>query len=101
VTTLGSGQRTAHLDDVTDQSRFGEYGGQFVAETLVAPLDELWRTCLEARTDPLFQAELDDLLSTFVGRPTPLTRLHRLGIEPHGVTIWLKREDLTRGSCRR
>jgi tryptophan synthase beta chain len=74
--------------------RFGNYGGQFVAETLVGPLEELWDTYLAARQDPTFEAELDNLLATFVGRPTPLTRLRRLGAE-HGVTIWLKREDLT------
>ncbi|MCX5382362.1 tryptophan synthase subunit beta [Streptomyces sp. NBC_00083] len=75
--------------------RFGDYGGQFVAETLVGPLEELWNTYLEARQDSAFEAELNGLLATFVGRPTPITRLRRLGIEPHGVTIWLKREDLT------
>ncbi|GAA4996427.1 tryptophan synthase subunit beta [Kitasatospora paranensis] len=74
--------------------RFGNYGGQFVAETLVGPLEELWDTYLAARQDPTFEAELDNLLATFVGRPTPLTRLRRLGAD-HGVTIWLKREDLT------
>jgi tryptophan synthase beta chain len=75
--------------------RFGDYGGQFVAETLVGPLEELWETYLKARQDSSFEAELDGLLATFVGRPTPITRLRRLGIEPHGVTLWLKREDLT------
>ncbi|WP_265445370.1 tryptophan synthase subunit beta [Flexivirga meconopsidis] len=76
-------------------TRFGDYGGQFVAETLVAPLEELCETYDQALQDPIFRAELDHLLTTFVGRPTPLTRLQHLGIEPHGVTMWLKREDLT------
>ncbi|MFE9424003.1 tryptophan synthase subunit beta [Kitasatospora sp. NPDC006697] len=80
---------------MSGNGRFGPYGGQFVSETLVGPLDEVWDTYLKARQDPMFEAELADLLATFVGRPTPLTRLRRLGIEPHGVTIWLKREDLT------
>jgi len=75
--------------------RFGDYGGQFVAETLVGPLSRLWDTYQQARQDSSFEAELQGLLSDFVGRPTPLTRLRRLGIEEYGVTLWLKREDLT------
>jgi tryptophan synthase beta chain len=75
--------------------RFGEYGGQFVAETLVAPLEELEVAYQKALGDDAFLTELDELLGTFVGRPTPLTRLRRLGIEAGGVTLWLKREDLT------
>jgi tryptophan synthase beta chain len=74
--------------------RFGAYGGQFVAETLVPPLEELYKTYLAAQQDPTFTTELETLLSTFVGRPTPITRLRRMGIEPYGITIWLKREDL-------
>ncbi|WP_405583462.1 tryptophan synthase subunit beta [Streptomyces sp. NBC_01190] len=74
---------------------FGEHGGQFVAETLVGPLEQLWETYQQAREDSSFEAELQDLLARFVGRPTPITRLRRLGIEEYGVTLWLKREDLT------
>jgi tryptophan synthase beta chain len=73
--------------------RFGDYGGQFVPETLVGPLEDLQNAHAEAMRSRDFVAELDRLLRDFVGRPTPLTRLRRLGAE-HGVTLWLKREDL-------
>lgn len=75
--------------------RFGEYGGQFVAETLVGPLQELEEEYEKALLDPEFTAELDKLLKMFVGRPTPITELHRLGATENGVKLWLKREDLT------
>ncbi|MGC5033280.1 tryptophan synthase subunit beta [Micromonospora sp. DT229] len=74
---------------------FGGYGGQFVAETLVAPLEELEAAYQKAQASEEFLGELDDLLTRFVGRPTPLTRLRRLGVEANGCTLWLKREDLT------
>ena len=54
------------------QGRFGPYGGRYVPETLVAPLEELERAYTEARDDPKFQSELDLLLHNFAGRPTPL-----------------------------
>ncbi|MFD9906466.1 tryptophan synthase subunit beta [Streptomyces sp. NPDC059063] len=73
---------------------FGGHGGQFVAETLVRPLEEFRQAYEQARDDPAFVAELDGLLAEFAGRPTPLTRLRRLGTAD-GVTLWLKREDLT------
>jgi tryptophan synthase beta chain len=72
---------------------FGDYGGQFIGETLIRPLEELEAAYKSARGDPEFLAELEGLLTEFAGRPTPLTRLRRLGAE-HGVTVWLKREDL-------
>jgi tryptophan synthase beta chain len=75
--------------------RFGEYGGQFVAETLVGPLEELEAEYQKALVDPEFTAELDRLFRMFVGRPTPITELQRLGTTEHGVKLWLKREDLT------
>ena len=77
---------------------FGEYGGRFVPETLVAPIDELTAGYLAARADARFQAELSQLLSTYVGRPTPLYETRRLAAEicgAPGVRILLKREDLT------
>ena len=55
------------------QGRFGPYGGRYVPETLMAPLEELEREYEEAKRDPNFQKELDDLLKTFAGRPTPLS----------------------------
>jgi tryptophan synthase beta chain len=90
---------------------FGEYGGRFVPETLVAPIEELTAGYLAARADEGFQAELDHLLKTYVGRPTPLYETSRLveaslsqpRSDDKGPTrrdgptcrVLLKREDLT------
>jgi len=76
---------------------FGAYGGRFVPETLVAPIEELTAGYLSARADPSFGAELDRLLKDFVGRPTPLYETRRLvdAAGAKGVRILLKREDLT------
>jgi tryptophan synthase beta chain len=76
------------------QGRFGPYGGRYVPETLVAPLEELEQAYAEARKDPKFQAELDSLLSNFAGRPTPLQFASRLSEQLGGPRIYLKREDL-------
>lgn len=73
---------------------FGPYGGRYVPETLMGPLLELEEAYREARNDAGFQAELDRLLSEYVGRPTPLYRASRLGEACGGAQIWLKREDL-------
>jgi tryptophan synthase beta chain len=72
---------------------FGPYGGRFVPETLMAPLEELEQAYLEARQDQRFQAELADLLKNYAGRPTPLYECRRLGAKL-GVRLFLKREDL-------
>jgi tryptophan synthase beta chain len=80
---------------------FGAYGGRFVPETLVAPIEELTAGYLAARADASFGDELSRLLRHFAGRPTPLYETHRLAIEASGaggasrVRILLKREDLT------
>src|SRR5689334_4629118 len=72
---------------------FGDYGGRFVPETLVAPIEELEAGYLAARSDPAYREELDQLLKHYVGRPTPLYETRRLA---QGKTrILLKREDLT------
>ncbi len=76
------------------QGRFGPYGGRYVPETLVAPLEQLERAYNEARDAPRFQAELDLLLSNFAGRPTPLQFASRLSEHLGGPRIYLKREDL-------
>ena len=73
---------------------FGEYGGRFVPETLVAPIEELTAGYLAARSDPAFRDELATLLRHYVGRPTPLYEATRLA-EGSGTRIYLKREDLT------
>ncbi len=84
---------------------FGAYGGRFVPETLVAPIEELTAGYFAARADAAFRDELDSLLAHYVGRPTPLYETRRLVDAPldrdlsapaaRGVRIFLKREDLT------
>jgi tryptophan synthase beta chain len=73
---------------------FGAYGGRFVPETLVAPIEALEAGYLAARADAAFRAELDRLFTNYVGRATPLYETRRLSPNP-GVRIFLKREDLT------
>ena len=72
---------------------FGEFGGRFVPETLMAPVEELTTAYFAARRDPTFVEQLTTLLSTFVGRPTPLYEARRLTAGT-GVRVFLKREDL-------
>jgi len=73
---------------------WGKYGGRFVPETLMAPLEELTAAYLASRDDQSFQSELTDLLNNFAGRPTPLFHAARLTEHSGGATIYLKREDL-------
>src|SRR5450432_1338467 len=73
---------------------FGPYGGRYVPEVLMAPIEELEAAYLAARGDPAFQAELADLLHHYAGRPTPLYFARRLSQTLGGARIWLKREDL-------
>ena len=72
-------------------SDFGEYGGRYVPETLIPALDELERGWREALGDEAFRAELHHLLTTYAGRPTPLTLAERFA---PGKRLYLKREDL-------
>jgi tryptophan synthase beta chain len=81
-----------HMPDAG--GHFGPYGGRFVPETLMAPLEELERAYYAARQDPAFQAELADLLANFAGRPTPLYEAKRLSETLGGARIFIKREDL-------
>ena len=95
------------LRDPDARGYFGAYGGRFVPETLVAPIEELTRGYLAARADASFGDELSSLLRHYVGRPTPLYEARRLAAEPvagqvrtrqvrpRGIRILLKREDLT------
>ena len=76
------------------RGRFGPYGGRYVPETLVAPLEELERAYEAARADQNFRRELDSLLKNFAGRPTPLQFASRLTTHLGGARIYLKREDL-------
>jgi tryptophan synthase beta chain len=73
---------------------FGPYGGRYVPEVLMAPLEELELAYNQARLDPAFQAELKDLLANFAGRPTPLYHAKRLSEMLGGAKIYIKREDL-------
>jgi tryptophan synthase beta chain len=73
--------------------RFGRYGGRYVPETLIAALEELAALYDGVRGDPAFWVELDEILQTFSGRPTPLTDAPRLSAEI-GARLLLKREDL-------
>jgi tryptophan synthase beta chain len=73
---------------------FGPYGGRFVPEVLMAPLEELEHAYLQAVADPAFQSELADLLVHYAGRPTPLYFAKRLSGQLGGAKIYLKREDL-------
>ena len=74
---------------------FGEFGGRYVPETLVEPVEELERAYFAARDDPAFIAELNRLLKHFVGRATPVFEAQRLAAAAGGARIFLKREDLT------
>jgi tryptophan synthase beta chain len=76
------------------QGHFGPYGGRYVPEVLMAPLEELEQAYLAARLDPAFQAELKDLLTNYAGRPTPLYHAKRLSEISGGAKIYIKREDL-------
>src|SRR5713226_7175151 len=73
---------------------FGPYGGRFVPEILMAPLEELELAYIAARHDPVFQDELKDLLANYAGRPTPLYHAKRLSEIFGGAKIYIKREDL-------
>ena len=73
---------------------WGRYGGRFVPETLMAPLEELTAAFEAARADESFQKELDSLLRDYAGRPTPLFFARRLTESAGGARIYLKREDL-------
>jgi len=83
---------SSHVPD--SAGRFGDFGGQFVPETLTRALDELVAEYEKARQDADFQAKLDGLLKHYVGRPSPLYHAKRLSEKCGGAQIYLKREDL-------
>lgn len=83
---------------------FGEFGGQFVPESLIPALDQLEREFVDALNDPSFMAEYRRLLKDYLGRPTPLTELRNLPAEGEGrgnARIFLKREDLVHGGAHK
>lgn len=79
---------------------FGKFGGQFVPELLIPALDELERAFVETRDDPSFRAELDNLLTTYAGRPTPITLCRNL-TKGTKARLYLKREDLVHGGAHK
>jgi len=79
---------------MTIDTYFGRFGGFYVPEILVKALKDLERSYLELRDDPRFRRELESLLASYVGRPTPLYLASRLSDEAGGARIYLKREDL-------
>jgi len=78
-----------------EHGRYGAYGGRFVPETLMGPLQELETAYRDAIKDPAFHAELENLFRTYAGRPTALTAARRLASHIGKGRIYLKREDLT------
>ena len=81
-----------HLPD--DRGYFGDWGGRFVPETLMTPLAELEKAYRKTSRDRAFRDRFEELLKTYVGRPTPLFLARRLSASLGGARIWLKREDL-------
>ncbi len=85
----------------TARTKFGPYGGQFVPETLMPALEALEDAYRQSQTDEGFQRELDHLLHTYVGRPTPLSHARRLSDSLGGAQIYLKREDLAHSGAHK
>ncbi|MDA7025637.1 tryptophan synthase subunit beta [Bacillus sp. CLL-7-23] len=77
-----------------EQGRFGQFGGKFVPETLMQPLEEIETAFMELKSDPLFKKDFQQLLYDYSGRPTALTFAERLTNHLGGAKIYLKREDL-------
>ncbi|MFB9411072.1 tryptophan synthase subunit beta [Dactylosporangium matsuzakiense] len=82
------------MGDPGASGRFGEYGGRYIPESLIGACREVEEAFRDAWADPGFRGQLDRLLATYAGRPTPLTPAIRLSAEL-GLTVLLKREDLT------
>ena len=85
---------TPFTSEPDEHGRFGAFGGKYAPETLMAALEELEREYEKARRDRKFQSRLDELLSSYAGRPTPLFFAARLTKKLGGAKIYLKREDL-------
>ena len=94
MTSIDSASTTATSQVPDASGRFGEFGRRFVPETLMHALEELTTEYEQAKNDDAFQAELNGLLKTYVGRPNPLYFAQRLTEHCGGAQIYLKREDL-------
>jgi tryptophan synthase beta chain len=92
---MDADRSTVGRRDPDARGYFGTFGGRFVPETLVAPVEELTDAYMAIRKDSAFRSELDELLLHYVGRPTPLYEAKRLAAASGGARIFLKREDLT------
>ena len=92
------GQETGHHPRLP--AFFGPYGGQFVPELLIPALDQLEDAFIDAQTDPAFAAELETLMTRYLGRPTAVTELRNLPLEGN-ARILLKREDLVHGGAHK
>ncbi|MCR2828504.1 pyridoxal-phosphate dependent enzyme, partial [Microbacterium sp. zg.Y909] len=73
---------------------FGDFGGRYMPESLIAAIDELTAVYEAAKTDPAFEAEFQSLLRSYAGRPSPLTEVPRFAEHAGGARVFLKREDL-------
>ncbi|MEJ2685677.1 MAG: tryptophan synthase subunit beta [Gammaproteobacteria bacterium] len=94
-TQTQAADKQARFEALPDANgHFGPYGGRFVAETLMEPLEELRQAYEQLRSDPAFQAELDADLAHYVGRPSPLYHAERWSRKLGGAQVYLKREDL-------
>jgi tryptophan synthase beta chain len=89
------------LKDRHIKGRFGKYGGSYIPETLVPPIQELERAYAKCRKDPLFKSQLRYYLNEYAGRPTPLYYAKNLTEYAGGARIYLKREDLLHGGAHK
>lgn len=89
------------LKDRHSKGRFGKYGGSYIPETLVPPIQELERAYAKCRKDPLFKSQLRYYLNEYAGRPTPLYYAKNLTEYAGGARIYLKREDLLHGGAHK
>jgi len=87
-------QQLSISSEPDEHGHWGKFGGRYVPETLVAPLEELTTEFMRARGDPEVTWELNVLLRNYAGRPTPLFHAQRLTAHASGAQIYLKREDL-------
>jgi hypothetical protein len=82
------------IEELAQSANFGEFGGRYIPETLMAAHAELERTYVECSADPEFRLELERLGRDYIGRPTPIYFARRLSEAVGGAQIWLKREEL-------